>query len=81
MLTGLAASGLHIPITPGLLLSLAALLIAVWAVYSLILRYHWKNYGVSALDSTLAGIIYIAGSLVLIALMLAALGFNLFSSV
>jgi len=59
----------HIPITPLLLFATLALLIAVWAVFTLIVRYHWKNYGTGKLEVFTMNFFYLVGSLVLIALM------------
>jgi hypothetical protein len=60
---------IHIPITPLLLFALLALLMAVWSVFTLILRYHWKNYGTGKLEVFTMNFFFLTGSLVLIALM------------
>lgn len=62
----------HIPVTPVLLFALLALLIAGWAIYTLILRYHWKNYGTGKLEVFTMNFFYITGSIVLIVLMAVA---------
>ena len=59
---------IHIPITPLLLFSLGALLFAVWAIFSIIARYHWKNYGTNKLEVIKMTLIYFVGSGILLAL-------------
>jgi hypothetical protein len=69
----------HIPITPTLLFATLALLIIGWAVFTLIVRYHWKNYGTVKLEVFTMNFFYLTGSLVLIALMVVC-AFLYFSS-
>lgn len=57
----------HIPVTPTLLCALLALMFALWIVYSIILRYHWKNYGSNQLEIIKMNVIYFVGSGILIA--------------
>jgi hypothetical protein len=71
MLLGiLAQSGSHITITGGLMFSLLALLIAIWLVFTLIIRYHWKNYGTGGVEVFTMNFFYLVGSFIGIALML-----------
>ncbi len=69
-MTGIAINQLsiHIPITPLLLFSLGALLLAVWAIFSIIVHYHWKNYGANKLEVIEMTLIYFVGSAILLAL-------------
>ena len=59
---------IHIPVTPLLLFSLGALLFAVWAVFSVIAHYHWKNYGANKLEVVGMTLIYFVGSAIFLAL-------------
>lgn len=59
----------HIPVTPLLLFSLLALLIALWGIFTLIIRYHWKNYGTGKLQVFTMNFFYLTGSALIIALM------------
>lgn len=61
---------IHIPITPLLLFSLGALLFVVWAIFTIIARYHWKNYGANKLEVMKMTFIYFIGSAILLALTL-----------
>ena len=69
-MTGIALNqlGFHIPVTPLLLFSLGGLLFAVWAIFSIIAHYHWKNYGASKIEVVKMTLIYFVGSAILIAL-------------
>ena len=68
MLLGLLAqSGIHIPITAQLLFSLLAILLAGWLVFTLIIRYHWKNYSTGGVELFTMNFFYLLGSGVLIA--------------
>lgn len=58
----------HIPITSPLLFSLGALILAVWAIFSIIARYHWKNYGTNKLEIMKMTLIYFVGSGILLGL-------------
>ena len=68
-----ALGSLELTITPILLFLAFLVLCAAWAVYSMILRYHWKEYGVNKLQIMLMSLIYGIGSLVLIGLILLSL--------
>ncbi len=72
MLLGLLAqSGSpHLSITGGIIFSLFALLIAIWLVFTLIIRYHWKNYGTGGVEIFTMNFFYLVGSCIGIALML-----------
>lgn len=66
---------IHIPITSLLLFSLGALLLAVWAIFSIIVRYHWKNYGMNKLEVLKMTLIYFIGSGILL-LLIGAFAFS-----
>ncbi len=76
----LGQSGFHIPVTALLLFSLLALLVAIWIVFTLIIRYHWKNYGTGGVGIFAMNFAYLVGSLALIGLMLSSLTVYVFSS-
>ena len=59
----------HIPVTPQLIFSIAALLIAVWLIFSTILRYHWINYGTGGVQVFTMNFFYLVGSFTLGGLM------------
>lgn len=59
----------HIPITPVLLFAILALLIVLWGIFTLIIRYHWKHYGTGKLEVFTMNFFYLTGSVVLIAFM------------
>lgn len=69
MLGLLALSGVNIPVAPQLIFSLLGLLLAFWIVFTLIIRYHWKNYGTGGVEVFTMNFIYLTGSGVLIVLM------------
>lgn len=56
----------HIPITPLLLFSFGVLLFAVWAIFSVIAHYHWKNYSTSKIEVIKMTLIYFVGSAILL---------------
>lgn len=60
---------LHIPVTPILLFVAGALLIALWSIFTLVIRYHWKNYGTGKIEVFTMNFFYLTGSVILIALM------------
>ncbi len=67
ILTTLGQMGFHVPLTPFFLFVLFALLLGAWAIFSWIVRYHWKAYGTSKLDVISMSLIYFIGSGVLLA--------------
>lgn len=69
MLTLLGQSGLLLPVTPSLIIAIGALILAGWLIFSLIIRYHWKNYGTSGIEIFSMNFFYIIGSLVIGGLM------------
>lgn len=58
----------HIPITPLLLFFFGVLLFAIWAIFSVIAHYHWKNYSTSKIEVIKMTLIYFVGSAILLAL-------------
>lgn len=73
MLTAIGQSGFHIPITPQLLFSVLSLLLAGWLVFTLIIRYHWKNYGTGGASIFAMNFFYFIGSGILLAVLLFSL--------
>jgi hypothetical protein len=45
------------------------ILLVAWAIYSLILRYHWQKYSSTPLDALRMNMIYFGGSALLFGLM------------
>ena len=58
---------LHIPVTPFFLFAIFALLVLVWGLFTLIIRYHWKSYGVNTLHVLAMNLTYFIGSAILLA--------------
>ena len=67
LLDYLGQSGIHIPVTPQLLFIILSLLLAVWLVFTLIIRYHWKNYSTKGTEAFAMNFFYLTGSGILIA--------------
>lgn len=67
LLSPLGVTGLHVTITPLLLITLLSLLLAVWLVFTIIVRYHWKNYGTKGFEILRMNLLYLIGSGILIA--------------
>lgn len=59
-------AGFHISITPTLVFIFLAALAVVWAIYTLIIRYHWKQYGTSRFQTFVMNFFYLAGSGILL---------------
>ena len=59
----------HIPITPLFLFAIMLLVLIGWVIFTLVIRYHWKNYGTGKLEVFTMNFFYLVGSAVLIALM------------
>lgn len=57
---------IHIPLSAFALFVILAILVAVWAIFTLIIRYHWKNFGTSELDFVGMNVIYLTGSVILV---------------
>lgn len=49
-----------------LMLALFGIVCSIWAIFTLIVRYHWKNYGTGGLELITMNFAYLAGSAVLI---------------
>lgn len=65
----LAQLNFHIPVTPILLFSIMALTLVAWGIVTLVIRYHWKNYGTGKLEIFTMNFFYLAGSVILVTLM------------
>ena len=63
----LSQMNLHIPVAPFLVFVLLTLLLLTWVIFTLVVRYHWKNYGTSQLEVMSMSFIYFVGSLILLA--------------
>lgn len=61
--------GIHVPVNPFLILTVLALLVAAWGVFTLILRYHWKHYSTRKTEVFVMSFFYFSGSAILIGLM------------
>ncbi len=66
-----------IPLSPHVVGVIFFIFLCVWATYSWILLYHWRNYGTSKLEVATMSIIYFAGSAIII--VLTALAFSAYS--
>ncbi|OGZ05547.1 MAG: hypothetical protein A3C13_03690 [Candidatus Lloydbacteria bacterium RIFCSPHIGHO2_02_FULL_50_11] len=78
--SSLAALNFQIPVTPLLLFAVMALVVAMWGIFTLIVRYHWKHYGAGKLEVFTMNFFYLGGSLILITLMGASALFYLTSA-
>ena len=67
----LAEQSFHILVTPTLLFGVMALLLLGWSVFTLIVQYHWKNYGTGKLEVFTMNFFYLVGSLLFIAFLAA----------
>lgn len=65
----LAQLNFHIPVTPTLLFAVMALTLVAWGIVTIVIRYHWKNYGTGKLEIFTMNFFYLAGSLAQITLM------------
>ena len=73
MITGLLGSlNLHIPLSPILIFSFAALLLAFWVTFTMVIRYHWKSYGTGDLEIVSLNFFYLVGSGIIIFFMVAS---------
>jgi uncharacterized membrane protein HdeD (DUF308 family) len=68
LLTMLPVFNIHIPVTPLLLFVFLALLLSAWGIFSVVVRYHWRQYGTSKLEILSMTFFYLAGSAVLLGL-------------
>ena len=66
-LSSISETGLQISVSPLLIFSLLSLLLAVWLIFTIIIRYHWKNYGTKGVEILTMNFVYLSGSAVLIA--------------
>ena len=67
MFTGLFSSfNIQLAVTPMILTSLFLLVAAAWGIFSMIVRYHWREYSTSQLDAAKISVIYFTGSGVLL---------------
>jgi len=66
-LTLFSKMSIHIPLSPSVLFVILAIFVAVWAIFTLIIRYHWKNFGTSEIDFVGMNLLYLIGSVVLVA--------------
>jgi len=70
MLAALGKGEIQLVVTPQLLFSVLALLLAIWLVFTLVIRYHWKNYSTGGAALFTMNFFYLAGSVVFIGLLL-----------
>lgn len=80
MLSLLGNSDLQIPITAVLVMSIVLILLLVWAIFTIIIRYHWKNYGTGGVEIFTMNFLYLLGSIVLIVLMIGSALLYFFSA-
>ena len=76
----LGNSGFHLPITGMLVFAVFFLLLAGWLVFTLVIRYHWKNYGTGGVEIFSMNFFYFTGSFIGIALMLISASLYFFSA-
>lgn len=57
---------IEIAVTPMILMSLFLLVAAAWGVFSMIVRYHWREYSTSPLDAAKISVVYFTGSGILL---------------
>jgi len=67
LLSPITTTGFQITITPTILVSLLSLILAAWIIFTIIVRYHWKNYGTGGVEILTMNFIYFSGSAILIA--------------
>ena len=72
---------LHIPISPLFIGALLLLLLALFIVYTVIIRYHWKSYGVNELEVAQMTITYMTGSITIVAITMIFALLYMFSTV
>lgn len=64
----IAQSGLHLTISGGIILFFLALILAWWGIFTLIIRYHWKNYSIGGVQVFTMNFFYMIGSIAFIIL-------------
>ena len=57
----------RIPLSANFLTALLVLLLLVWIIHAIIIRYHWNAYGNDKLKQVRMGIYYFVGSVILFA--------------
>jgi hypothetical protein len=65
----LPSLSLHIPLTAGVLMIIFAIVVLLWAIHMVVMRYHWKNYGNDALILLQMNMLYFIGSAILLGLL------------
>lgn len=68
--TTLSSINIQIVLSPFFLFAVGALIIAGWLVFTVIIRYHWKNFGTGGVQLFAMNFFYIAGSAALAGLMI-----------
>ncbi|OGZ05907.1 MAG: hypothetical protein A2845_03850 [Candidatus Lloydbacteria bacterium RIFCSPHIGHO2_01_FULL_49_22] len=66
----LSTINIQIAVSPFFLFVVGALVIAGWLVFTVIIRYHWKNYGTGGMQLFAMNFLYISGSAALAGLMI-----------
>ena len=76
-LTLFSKMSIHIPLVPFSLFLILVLLMGIWAVFTVVINYHWKNYGVSKIEFIGMNLIYFIGSgLIMLGMALCAFLYN-----
>lgn len=68
--TILSTINIQIAVSPFFLFAVGALIIAGWLVFTVIIRYHWKNYGTGGVQLFAMNFLYISGSAAIAGLMI-----------
>jgi uncharacterized protein YqgC (DUF456 family) len=69
LLTTLANSNIHIPLSVPFLVGIFLVLLVIWIIHMIVMRYHWNNYGNSNVTLLKANILYFLGSFLLFAVL------------
>lgn len=65
----LGALGITISITSLLVWVIYLLIVALWCIFTMIIRYHWKNYGSGKIAILTMNFVYLLGSALLLGIM------------
>lgn len=60
----------HIPVNSQLVIFALFLVLAIWLVFTIIIRYHWKSYGTNGVEVFTMNFMYLIGSAVIGGLMI-----------
>lgn len=68
----LSSTSLHFTLSSVFIFGIILFLVVGWMIFTVVIRYHWKNYGSGDIEILRMNVMYLVGSGVIFTLMIAS---------